>query len=839
MKLPPLPGLIWIVVLWAMFYAMVPASGAEAPRPDMRVLIDISGSMKKTDPENLRVPAVKLLLNLAQDGNQFGVWSFGRDVNNLVPLATVSPQWKQQTVSKVNAINSAGLFTNVGLVLEKAMLGQSTPDPAWDRTIVLLSDGMVDISKNPKDNVAERQRILDKILPRLKQAGFKIHSVALSEQADQAFLKTLAQQTNGSFSLARNADELLKTFVAASDKVNEPIQVPLEGNVFEIDPSINEFTALIFRQSEMNATRLVSPDGVEYSLSKGSRNVSWFADKRYDLITVYNPAAGKWNVIADLDPSNRVTVVSDLNVVMEGLPEHVLEGERVTMNMHFDEQGRVITNPRFLEILDITFRQDAANGETFEGKLSHNGKGEPQVPEDGVYSAKLGRTLLEGQHNFTILVDGKTFKRKKSQTLTVHHDVLDVEQQYRDEQGALQRYLVTQPRVGLAEVESLGIVAQITAPNGEKSIQNGVAQGDGTWRVDVPPYGELGLYEVLIKVNGNTNNGKPFELMQGPYSVDYRPLSETAMIEEPAIVSPEVPIETFDPATMEIPSLDVEDLPPDDVPPLQEEAMESNPDSPVVEEDIPSQETTEAVQEEMTAASEGGDQSWLLLASVFILGNALIIAAGVFYYIKFLRKTDAEQSKVMDEITQIQQSKRDVAKTTAVAEPEPTRPEVDITEALDEEEMTQIRPSEPDGEAVAQPEKAPEPVPEPPPPPVPEEAYSNEAAPLELDDDEFIEIEDDLDEDDFAEGELAAEAEGLDDLEMMLSEQEEATEEQLNQTIDDMLEQPTVFPDAQNTAKENDEKPDKLADSENPKKQRKDASGFDNDEFMLDNTDNK
>ena len=86
MKLPPLPGLLWVLLLWALFYASqgvfaqsvaVPGNSGvpekasvqekSAGLPDMRVVIDVSGSMKKTDPGNLRVPAVKLLLQLAKD----------------------------------------------------------------------------------------------------------------------------------------------------------------------------------------------------------------------------------------------------------------------------------------------------------------------------------------------------------------------------------------------------------------------------------------------------------------------------------------------------------------------------------------------------------------------------------------------------------------------------------------------------------------------------------------------------------------------------------------------------------------------------------------------------
>ena len=36
----------------------------------MRILVDISGSMKQSDPQNLRIPAVNLLLELLPNGSK-------------------------------------------------------------------------------------------------------------------------------------------------------------------------------------------------------------------------------------------------------------------------------------------------------------------------------------------------------------------------------------------------------------------------------------------------------------------------------------------------------------------------------------------------------------------------------------------------------------------------------------------------------------------------------------------------------------------------------------------------------------------------------------------------
>lgn len=825
-KLPPLPGLLWIIALWALFYggsdlfAQTPTA-----KPDTRVVIDISGSMKKTDPQNLRVPATKLLINLAKDDSRFGVWSFGQQVNNLVPVAPVSAEWKKSASRAADAIHSRGLFTHIGAALEAAAMGQTQPDPAWDRTIVLLSDGMVDISKDPAVNATEKARVLDTVVPKLRAAGFRIHAVALSEQADLEFLKTLALQTQGTYTLVRTADDLMKAFVATSDKVNLPEQVPLEGDQFSIDESVKEFTALIFRKPGAKDARLKAPDGEEYSLAKGSRNVSWFADQQYDLVTVYNPVPGRWRVLAELDPSSRVTVVSDLQLEMQGLPDNVLEGEKVTMTMFLAERGRAVANPQFLELMDITFSQETDKGEKFEGKLSHDSEGKPRVPEDGIYSAKLGRTLVEGEHTFSVLVDGKTFKRKKLHKMAVYRDVLDVRTDYRDENGQVIQFLVAEPRPGLADPEKLELIAQVQDPKGGKSIQTATLQADGRWKFEVPPLAGLGNYDLLIKVKGVASDNTPFERVQGPYSVDYTPLTGMpATSPQTAAVDTATPPVTFDASALDIPSLDVEELPPDDMPPLDE------PEPVVAESVVPEPEDEAAPAPDIASADESttgetGETSWLLLASLFILGNVAIVGVGVYFYIRFLRKTDAEQARVVDEIAALKQKQKAEKSAAGVASAAvAVAPELDMAVEEIPDEATVMRTGDTDANPVSAPAVAEEFTPPPvvakapPPPPAREDTYVNTAAPLELDDDGMVEM--DEFEDEF-EDELQEESASLDDLDMMLSEQEGTSDTELNQTIDAMLEQPTVFPDKKKVANDSA------------------ASRFADDEFMLDNPDNK
>ncbi len=175
------------------------ASGTCAP-PDVRILIDVSGSMQQNDPANLRVPALKLLIELLPAGATAGVWQFDQTAEMLVPPRTVDREWKAQARLAAGKIHSRGLFTHIEAALSAASADWSTP-AAKDapRHIILLTDGMVDVSKDATESAASRARLLADGLTRFQMLGVSVNAVALSEQADSALLNAMANGTDGWF----------------------------------------------------------------------------------------------------------------------------------------------------------------------------------------------------------------------------------------------------------------------------------------------------------------------------------------------------------------------------------------------------------------------------------------------------------------------------------------------------------------------------------------------------------------------------------------------------------------------------------------------------------------
>ena len=481
---------------------------------DVRVIIDISGSMTENDQSNIRIPALNLIVEMLPDGAQAGVWTFGQWVNMLIPPAKVNEAWRVNAREQAKKINSHGLRTNIGEAMEKA-IWKFEKDSKYDQHVILLTDGLVDIAKDsdPKQqqkNETERQRIMTQVLKQYQELGVKIHSIALSDKADKALLERLALETNGSSVVVNNSDDLVKAFLKAFEKAAPETaeQVPLsEDNTFEIDESIQEFTALVFRKEGSVPTQLISPSGKVVSQIKGSDNAKWFSESVYDLVTLKTPEAGKWKIEADLDPDNRVTVVSDLKMEIANLPTTLFPGQQVDFEVYLHENGEVITNPDFLKLMTIEMTMTAESGRSGTKNISDPNN----IPESGRFQESIKRLEKEGQYELKVNIDGKTFKRMRKEYIQVRQPI-GFEIRKRIVNGNEAYAVRVVPQVPDIEVARTRVIAKIKGPDSTSIIQAMPWVEEGVWETIIEPTKGLGEYNIAMNVKGRFAEDQEFRI---------------------------------------------------------------------------------------------------------------------------------------------------------------------------------------------------------------------------------------------------------------------------------------------------------------------------------------
>lgn len=487
-------------IVATMSLAAEPATSLPA---DVRVIIDISGSMKKTDPENLRKPAVDLIVRLLPDNSKAGLWTFGQSVNMLVPHQLVDQSWRTQGVQKAATINSVAMFTNIGAALEKATEDYATPSTDYRRNIILLTDGVVDISKEAVVNLNERKRVLTELLPRLKESDYRIHTIALSADADHELMKKLSIATDGIYEVADTADELMSTFLRIFDQAVPAERVPLDENGFLVDASIQEFTALIFRRAEVPATVIIAPDGKEYGATDPKSNVNWYRTDKYDLITVQQPQAGQWKVKTDMAPGSRVTVVSNLQLVVQPLKSNIRSGQALNLAYSFQENGKTIVNGDFLGLL------------TGKALLAKLGSAEIKeidlaspIPADGIFQQDLTGFDGQGEYDVSIYIDGKTFKREYIHHLNITDSAFKLEKQVEENAGKktwIYRLVADLESVDVANTKVKAIIENSKDNNLEQQLN---IIGKEYWEFSFAPV-QVARYGIVLQVDGVQIDGSP------------------------------------------------------------------------------------------------------------------------------------------------------------------------------------------------------------------------------------------------------------------------------------------------------------------------------------------
>ncbi len=483
----------------------------EPQKPDVRVLIDVSGSMKQNDPNNLRRPAYDLLVGLFPKGSKAGVWTFGENVDVLVPNKNVTDGWRAIARTKASQITSTSLFTNIPAVIEAA--AQNT-EPGYRTSLILLTDGMVDISKSKAENEAARQRLLTEILPRLRQAGVIVHTVALSKSADRDLMERLATDTGGLFAVAETADQLKRIFLQAFDAAAPAEQVPLADNRFLVDSSIDELTALVMRKPG-KPLELVSPDNKRHSFSSHGDDFKWFQGDGFDLITVTKPYEGEWQVAGELEEGSRVTIVSNLSLASSRYSESLFTGggER-EMLAALKQQGEVVKDPAFIKLVKFGVNaQRREDGKQWTLDLSEANS----TPADGYFRSAMAMLNEVGTYDLNVVAEGKTFQRSQRQTVAVREN-FDVRVAATDgiPPGHRVTLIAQNPDI---DVASTKVTAHIKAAE-KKFAEKAVTAADREWPLTLEGAEHEGRVEVYFDIAGQNKNGEKFNYRSATVAVD-------------------------------------------------------------------------------------------------------------------------------------------------------------------------------------------------------------------------------------------------------------------------------------------------------------------------------
>jgi hypothetical protein len=403
-------ALVVVSILGAV--AIAPGARADANsgglKPDVRLLIDISGSMKQSDPENLRAPALDLIVRLLPDGSRAGVWIFGEDVRQLIEHRVVDAAWREEAQRAVAEIDNSGQRTNIPAALAAATYDLDRIDPNYRVSIILLTDGKVDVSESPMVNARAARSVLTRLAPDLGATGIPVHTIALSDEADWRFLRSLARSTDGVAEKAITPAELTAIYLHSLEMVAPAPTVPVEDNTFLIDDSVEEFTALVFFDQSRNQVGLVSPGGVRFGPAVARTGVEWFRNQQFALVTVADPEPGTWRLRAPGSKLARITVIADLQLEADPMPNNLPAGQHAELGLRLREGSEIISDAEVLRLFALRVDIEGSGG--FQRSVDVSA--DYPVPANGEYRVAIAGIERPGRYQVTARLDGKTLQRQ-------------------------------------------------------------------------------------------------------------------------------------------------------------------------------------------------------------------------------------------------------------------------------------------------------------------------------------------------------------------------------------------------------------------------------------------
>lgn len=645
---------IWMLVALALLMPMRQVFAIPlAPVSDIRILIDVSGSMKKNDPNNLRAPALRLIVGLLPNDAKAGTWTFGEYVNMLVPFREVNDAWKLEAESQSKNINSYGLFTNIELALNKVTANQKSANARYRRSVILLSDGLVDVSKDNAINKKSRQRILDVIVPRLKKNNVAVHTIALSKSADHQLLRAISLATDGWYEQVDNAEQLQRVFLHLFEKAATRDTVPLTENQFKIDSSVSEMTLLIFRREGSKMTELLRPDQSSISPKKMPNNVRWHTEDNYDLITIYKPLVGQWFINADIDPDNRVMVMTDLKLTTTDLPNNILIGETFDFDVNLTDKNKMIVRQDLLKLVDAQLKQESEMTGGSERSLNAGQK-------KGIYRTQVGENFQPGRNDIVITMTSKTFDRQRRQSINVVETPFDITVDQLKEEASRTHRLTLRPDEALIKTDKLSIAAMLTAEDGSEWSYEVMKVADKEWQLTLADLQIGEKYTVALQIRAETVKGRALFLQPALIElVDAQAMSQVdTILEFPQQET--IPAETIEQLSEHDLLMDTvgqeqtavtdsehqtpatEDIEQE----LVEEIVEQTPDKPVIDEMAQNQDNLlpEVTTDLSSTIDLIKDEERLTPAIKLAVGNGLIlllIGLGVFFW---RRKSSASKN---------------------------------------------------------------------------------------------------------------------------------------------------------------------------------------------------
>ena len=367
------------------------------------------------------------------------------------------------------------------------------------RSLIVVTSGFDNAHAEADDQT--RRNVLAEQLPRLRQSGVRIFTIATDQHADDALLSQLAVASDGWYFPAADSDNLIQRAMVAVESIVSRDALPIEDGLIKIDDQVQRVTLLLYRNDPVLPPRLIPPLSDGFSQFNAPANVTWTTNDIYDLIVVSKPRIGTWQLDMPPNDANRAVIDATMTIDVSAMPPNVLAGEQRVINIELQQAGSRISDINVLEHLALKVALISNGRDVRLWYPLDNGEGGDDKAGDGIYTIVLNQELRAGEFDLAAEVEGVSIKRRKQQHFVVH--ATPAAQHLSSEHGTVQLSVI--PRMGMLDPETLAVVAHLRRADGTEAVMPLPRYTNTEWRGSPPADAQ----SIEVNVQAMTMTGKP------------------------------------------------------------------------------------------------------------------------------------------------------------------------------------------------------------------------------------------------------------------------------------------------------------------------------------------
>lgn len=388
-------------------------STATAGQSGLEVILvmDSSGSMKNTDEGRARIAVARQLPEVLGSNDQAAVVSFSDEG---YPLVSFTPASGAEDLHRaIDKISSKGMYSNIPDALTTAAdIFLEKGNPKNRRTIILMSDGIIDL-QDEETTFAFTQRLLQELIPELKKRKIRVFALSFTDDANNALLRILAEDTGGAFyvmSSGQNAGPLLQRIV---EQARAPAGPVLKEKTLRVAAGTRETFIIIPANKEADEFFLESPLGETFTYGIRGGRVQWRRIGKQVVARITKPYAGRWRVAYEHPGS--IDTVNNIALHAEVSGADLITGAELRLKARLTAESRKTELPRFLWPESVIADIKAADGSSARLTLNDDGIVGDERAGDGVFTSALvfnipGRYRLKVAAKNGLLQQGKTLE---------------------------------------------------------------------------------------------------------------------------------------------------------------------------------------------------------------------------------------------------------------------------------------------------------------------------------------------------------------------------------------------------------------------------------------------